>query len=279
MQDLYAATSEGAPTFIDHVSCDRERKAGIADPNSCRPTQYTVTSSGNTGLKEERSISYNVGAAFEPNREFAVMTDLFLTKMNNVVGIGLDDAMKAELAGIDLAQYGVIVQRDAQGFIETIEAPQQNLSSREVFGLDFSTSYRLGKVKLATDHSHLFWYKEEGFPGVGKTDQLGENGVPKWRNVTAITFMPNDRHDLSFAALTIAGQEKSVEGTGGIPNYTTYDMQYSYRMKKLGTLTAGVKNVLGTTPPIDDYNSNQPLNIELYDQIGRQYYTGYKATF
>lgn len=278
MQDLYAAMSEGNPTFIDHVSCDREVKAGEA-PTSCAPSQYTVTSSGNTGLKEERSISYNFGAAYEPNREFAIMSDLFLTKMNNVVGIGMDDAMKAELAGIDLAQYGVIVNRDAQGYIESIEAPLQNLSSREVFGIDIGTSYRLGKVRLATDHSHLFWYKEEGFPGVGTTDQLGENGVPKWRNVSSVTFMPNDRHDLSLAALTTAGQEKAVEGAGMLPNYTTWDVQYSYRLKRLGTLSAGVKNVLGTTPPIDNTNANQPLNIELYDQIGRQYYTGYKATF
>ncbi len=279
MQDLYASTSEGYPTFIDHVSCEREKANNVPGTPACSPSQYLTTSSGNTGLKEERSLSYNFGAMYEPTRDFNISSDLFLTKMNNVVGIDMEDVTLAEQMGIDPAQHGVIVVRDAQGYIESIEAPLQNLSKREVFGIDVGSSVRLGKFRLGTDHSHLFWYKQEGFPGTGQKNELGENGVPKWRNVTSLGFVPNERHDVTLSALTIAGQEKEVEGTGMLPNYTTFNLSYSYKMKRFGTLSAGIYNLMGSTPPIDDSNPNIPLNITLYDQIGRQYYTGYKATF
>jgi outer membrane receptor protein involved in Fe transport len=91
--------------------------------------------------------------------------------------------------------------------------------------------------------------------------------------------MPTERHTLTFDGVTTAGHEKAVEEAGNLRNYTTVDLQYAYNNKKIGVITAGIKNVMGTVPPIDDSNPNQPLDITLYDQIGRQFYTGYKATF
>lgn len=278
MQDLYASTSDGNPTFIDQKACDMEKQQGGPTP-SCSPSQWNVKTSGNTGLKEERSISYNVGAMYEPTKDLNMGADLFLIKMNNVVGIDYEDVTLAEMGGADLSQYNVVVHRDADGYIESIDAPFQNLSNREVYGIDLTGAYRLGMFKLGTDHSHLFWFKEKGFPGSAEKNQLGENGYPAWRNTTALTFYPNERHELGLSATTVAGQEKSMEGFGMLPNYTTYNLTYSYRMKKFGTITAGIYNAAGSTPPIDTTNNNQPLNITLYDQIGRQYYTGYKATF
>lgn len=45
MQDLYASTSEGYPSFIDHVACEAEKTAGGSTP-SCTPQQYLRISGG-----------------------------------------------------------------------------------------------------------------------------------------------------------------------------------------------------------------------------------------
>ncbi len=279
MQDLYAAKSQGFPTFIDRSACNAEKAAGGATP-SCLPQQYPVESSGNSGLKEQRSESYTVGAIFEPNRDFNIGTDLFMAKMKNVVGIDYNDAMDAEAAGINLANQGVIVTRDpVTGYIENIVAPLQNLSSQEIAGIDVAMSYRIWKMRLGVDHSQMLYFKEQGFPGTPFRNKLGENGRPPWRNVLSAGYTANERHNLTASALTTAGQMKAVKEEGRLPNYTTYDLQYSYDTKKIGTFTAGVKNVFGSTPPLDDTNPNGLLNNAIYDQIGRQYFTGYKATF
>ncbi len=278
MQDLYAATSNGFPTAIDAVACNKEKQLGGATP-SCTPQQYQVTSSGNTGLKEEKSLSYNTGIVFEPNPDFNIGADLFLTKLDNVVGISYSDALLAESKGIDLKKYGVIVTRDANGYIDNIVAPMQNLSAQEISGLDLSTAVQVSKVRLSVEHSRLFYFKEEGFPGSGFKDKLGENGLPVWRTVSEISYAPGLRHDISVAAITIGGHEKAVKEEGDLPSYTSVDLMYTYSNKKLGVLTAGVKNLLGTTPPLDDSNPTQQLNVSLYDQIGKQFVTSYKASF
>ncbi len=277
MQDLYAATSNGNPTFIDAVACNAEKAAGGSTP-SCTPQQYNVVSSGNKGLKEEKSVSLNLGAVVQPNRDLSFGTDLFHTRLNNVVGIDYGDAMAAEAAGIDLASKGVIVNR-TNGYIDSIEAPLQNLSAQEISGIDLSSSYRIHKVKLGMEHSQLFYFKEEGFPGTGAKDKLGDNGKPGWRNIASVAYIPSDRHSLTMDGNTIGSHKKSVESKGSLRPYTTVDFQYAYNNKKIGVITAGVKNIMGTLPPLDDSNPNSTLDVTLYDQIGRQFYTGYKATF
>jgi iron complex outermembrane receptor protein len=277
MQDLYAANSNGFPTFIDRVACNAERQAGGATP-SCLPQQYQVTSSGNTGLKEERSMTYNAGAVYEPNKDFNIGADWFLTKTRNVVGIDYNDAMNAEAAGTDLSKYGVIVHR-TNGYIDSIEAPLQNLSAQQVSGIDLSTSIRMGKTKLSIDHAQLFYFKEEGFPGTGMLNKMGRRGRPAWKDTVAYSIIPNERNDLTFVAMTTAGQDKTVSELGRLRRYTQLDVEYSYKSRKLGTFMAGIKNVMGTTPPLDDTDPTAPLDVTLYDQIGRQYYTGYKVMF
>ncbi len=276
MQELYAATGNGYPTFIDQVACNAEIKAGGKTP-SCLPQQYQVTSSGNKGLKEQTSLSYNLGAVFEPSRNFNVGADWFLTSLSNVVGIDYTDAMKAAASGVNLAGYGVIVRRDADGYIESIEAPLQNLSSQKVSGLDITASYRLGDFKLSTDHALLFYFKEEGFPGTGLVDKLGDNGRPPWRNTTTLSYSPTERHEVSLTGLTIAGQKMTVKEQGNLSAYTAFHLAYSYKSQNWGTFSLGIRNLFNTTPPLDESMPTEKLNTNLYDQLGPQVIAGYKV--
>ena len=278
MQDLYAATGDGFPTFIDYKACAAEQAAGGTTP-SCLPQQYHVISGGNTGLKEERTFFYNFGAAYEPTSAFSIGADYFVTRQTNVVGLDYSALTAAEAAGMDVAKHGVKILRDSDGYIETIEAPMQNLSARELSGIDITATARLGKFRGNWEHAHLLFFKEEGFPGTGMTNVLGQNGRPPWRNMVGVSYLPSDNHDLNISANTIAEHEKSVAELGKVDRLTTVDLLYSYKSKSIGTITAGVKNVAGVTPPLDDSNVNTQLDTTLYDQIGRQFYAGYKVNF
>lgn len=279
MQDLYAATSSGYPTFIDWVACNAERKAGGATP-SCQPQQYPVTSGGNKGLSEERAISYNLGVVYDPTPEWSLSTDGFVTQTKNVVGIDYSDAMLAASKGVNLANYGVIVSRDSNGYITNIVSPLQNLSSQDVAGVDVSVAYKLAHYRFGTEHSHLLFFKEEGFPGAGKRDKLGESGRPQWRNATSGAYLPDDRSEYTLVAMTIAVQSDYVESQGSLATYTTLDGIYTFKTKTIGKFSAQVKNIFGTTPPLDTSSaSGSQLNTSLYDQIGRQLIAGYQYNF
>ncbi|MBC7384966.1 MAG: TonB-dependent receptor [Cryobacterium sp.] len=277
MQELYAATSDGNPTFIDAVACKSEQAAGGATP-SCLPAQYSVTSSGNSGLKQQTSLSYNLGTVYQINPALSFGTDFFITKTKNVVGIDYADLTKAERDGVNVGQYGIIVNRTA-GYIDSIVAPLQNLASQEVSGLDFSVGYQIGNLRLSTDHSQMLYFREEGFPGSGMKDRLGENGRPSWRNATTANYVLNPRNSVALTALTISGHEKAVKEQGNLSHYTALDLQYVYATKSSGAFTLGIRNLLNTTPPLDDSNPTKPLDVTLYDQLGRQFMAAYKVKF
>ncbi|MBX9766465.1 MAG: TonB-dependent receptor [Bdellovibrionales bacterium] len=277
MQDLYAATALGYPSFIDRVACKAETDAGGATP-SCQAQQYEVKSGGNTGLKEERSLSYSAGAMFEPNREFNIGADFFMTSLNNVVGLNYEDITIAELNGVNLGQYGVSVTR-TNGYIDTMVAPTQNLTSQKVSGVDLQSSYLLGPVRLGLEHSHLLYFKEEGFPGAGMRDKLGENGRPAWRNVLSAAYKMSDEHDFSLRALTTAGHQRVVRDGSMLPAFTSLDFSYGYTTKTWGTFSLGVRNLLNTVPPLDTSNPNTKFNVDLYDQNLRQFIASYKMRF
>jgi iron complex outermembrane receptor protein len=278
MQDLYAADSLGFPNFIDRVACQNEQQAGGPTP-SCNPAQYLVTSSGNDGLEEVKSQSYNVGMIVQPNRAFNFGVDAWLTQLDNVVGINYEELTRAEAAGADISSTGVTVNRNPDGSLESIDAPLQNLSRQEISGLDVTMGVRLGRFDLTIDHSHVFYFKSEGFPGAGFRDFLDQNGNPMWRNTVSLGIIPADKHRTVFIARTVAGQQKLVKQDGRIPDYTEVDMQYIWSPGKIGDITFGAANILGTTPPLDNSNPNNQLNASLYNQLGRQYYMAYSKGF
>lgn len=280
MQDLYAAKSQGYQSIFDHKACDEERAAGGPTPE-CAVAQYKSTSGGNKDLKAEKSQSISVGAMYEPTKEFVVSTDLFQIKNRNRVSLDYEDMTVAESKGINPSDYGVTVVRDAahNNRIISIDAPLQNLASQEVTGIDFGAAYRLGKFKLSTEHSQLFWFKEEGFPGAGLRNKLGERGRPAWRNATALTYNPAFRHELNLIAMTVAGQQKTDPTAGRLSQFTSFDLMYAYQWPKYGTVSLGVKNLLAQAPPVDDTDPTNPVDGTIYDVVGRTVYTGFTASF
>ena len=279
MQDLYASTSEGYPSFIDHVACEAEKTAGGATP-SCAPQQYLRVSGGNPDLKEETSTSVNVGMVYQPSQMFSFGMDWWQINLDNVVGLSLEDATKAELAGANLADHGVVIVRDSNGYIEEVTAPLLNLSKQEISGLDIATEMRYrgkaGLLGLKIEHGLVFAYKQEGFPGTGFLDILGERGLPPWRNTATLSYAPNLNNEMSLVARTVAGTDKTVKEEGKLKDYTEFDFQYNYTAPWDGTLTVGIKNLAGSTPPLDDSDPNNQLDGSLFDAIGKTAYVGYK---
>ncbi len=279
MVDLYAATSNGFPTFLDKVACAKN------GGNDCKPAQWNVTSGGNPGLKEEKSVFASMGAAYQPSQNFMIGFDTFYVKMDNVVDIDFEKATEAEQQGIDVQSFGITITRDANNQIVNMDAQLQNLASRELAGIDFktdaSTRTDIGRFSAAMTHSHLFFYKQELFPGLGTENILGRNSYPRFRNVMSFGYTPNGANLTSFfTARTIDRHEKAIaEPNHEIRRYTEYDITVNYAAPWNADISLGVKNVFGTTAPLDDTNGNNQLDPDLYDQVGRLVFAGYTQNF
>lgn len=288
VNNLYAGDSLRYPFFVDKYACNQQKEASggkvsKTETPSCYPTQYPVTSQGNEDLKEEKSLSYNLGTVYNPTKNLSFALDFWSVNLTNSIGLEFDAITEAEYNGTDIQKHGITTTRNSEtGYLLSLDSPLLNLAETDIMGADLNAQYTFpvfGKVMgtFRMEASYLFDYKYVPFPGSISIEAVDTYEAPRWRNSASMSFN-HTNHNLYVLARTIAGQKKSVQELGRIPNHTEWDLQYKYMNKRFGNLTAGIKNLLGTTPPTDD-GQLLKLNTDLYEEIGRYGYLGYSYEF
>ena len=277
IQDLYSNKTEGWPKMIDHVLC---REKG----EQCAPSGIPILRRGNPKLTEEKSFHGGLGAAYQATSRLNFTLDSWYLILEDEIGSDWSAMTEAEARfGSDyVRRRGVDIQRDCKTCkITLIDAPWQNLFSKELIGLDISTTWephiKTGWLSLNLTHSHLFSYKEESFPGLGRKDKLGQFGKPAWKRQVSVTYSPQKNHQIFLGLRTVGPSEKQLGGTHR--TYEEYDAQYKYTTSWEGRWTVGVRNFLGSTPPLDETTPQSQLNTSLYDNLGRYAYLGYNHRF
>ena len=276
LKDLYAAESDGFPSFIDEVACKAQKDAGLKNTPACNPQQWAVKSVGNDNLEEETAETMNFGIVYQPNMRNSFGFDVWRTNLDNIVGINYQQLTQFELENgqAALEDLGIEVIRDSTGLIQLIDAPLLNLASLETSGIDISTRFALSNnFNVSITHSHLFYYRNEGFPGTGFENQLRRNGLPSWRNNLTLNYRKGN-FNASLANITIGEHEKAVPEQGDIPAYTESHLNFGYSLNRNTSFTLGVQNVFKTTPPLDDSNQNSQLNTALYNPRGQSVFVG-----
>lgn len=287
MTDLYASASAGSPTFLDEKAC----LEGVA--GACKPQQYRAVSGGNDGLKEEKSTSYTVGTVIQATKDFSIGIDYWNIEMENVVGLNYRGVTRAEARNgrqwlID--NYGITVDRDANGRISEINSKLLNLDERKLSGVDFSLQYngfieKVGSFTLRNEFSYMIEFENQLFPGLGSESAFDYGGAPRWRNNLTVNYGPTQ--DLNFTAMfiTTAKNYMSLNPTTREHDryqhtYTRVDLQGSYNIASIdSSVSIGIKNLLGLTPPLDHFDINNQLNYSLYDNIGRRIFANYTYRF
>ncbi|MCB0377433.1 MAG: TonB-dependent receptor [Bdellovibrionales bacterium] len=286
MQKLYAAQTTGFSTFIDQVWCNQ---SGSTDPDACNPKQQPVVQGGNRNLHEEKSFSANLGTVYQATDDHSFGLDLWYYDLSGLVeDTNYHAVTVAEANGISIGNYGASADRDpVTGELQNkgLYAPYLNISSTKTQGLDFSYSglqrTKIGDFKLRVEHSYMFYYETEPFPGIGVTEQLGQVRKPRWRNNSTLFYLPTPNHEISLLARSIGEHSKTNPAAGKHPIYTEYDIRYSYAINSWnGKLTVGIHNFLGLKRPVDDSNPLDPdLQFSIYDERGRALYVGYRQSF
>jgi iron complex outermembrane receptor protein len=275
-----AGTGFKAPTLVEYACA----QLGGA---YCQAQQYEVKQGGNKDLKEEKSVSYNLGAMYQIARRTSLGLDLWMVELEDAVGMDLNKATEYERINGpgSAAQHGIAITRDNQGRIITMDAKLQNLGSRDLTGLDVTFSHGqntgIGDFSIKMEHSHMLKYDMETFPGLGVEDILGTNGAPKWRNNVTFGYVPSfhQASSIYLIAKTTAANKKSDETQGELKRYTEWDFQYNLQLPWKATATLGVINLFGSTPPLDETSANEKLNASLYNPIGQSFYLQYVQSF
>lgn len=288
LTQLYGAQSDGYLQFIDRYACERAGGTGTA----CDSNQYRVSGGGNKNLKEEKAITGGVGVVYEASSDFSVSTDIWYTKINNVVGMDLEEMTIAETKGVNPADYGVQTNRDPlTGRLQDtspINAPNLNLQEEEISGVDVNISTKLADSfmghawTLEEDLGYILFYNKEGFPGAGKRNIIGEWGYPGWRNTVSVTAK-KESWAYTVGLRTIPKQNvidrfKAEKTT----DMNEVDLTAVYKHSKTASFNFGIRNLLDSKPPYDkDGGSGGSAEIDssLYDVNQRTFFVGYSQKF
>ncbi len=267
------------------------------DPETGQEAQFETLTGGNQDLREERTNSFNIGTVLEFFRNFSLVVDYWETKQDNQVSDvssakGIRDIFAAEQAfGVGYLQgFGIdVVRNSSTNQVERIIAPQVNLASKEIKGIDFELNYSFRlfgnyRFRSAVNHSVIIELLEEPFPGLGVENRVGFAGRPHWRNNITLG-LSNQTWDYSAVIRTIGEQNKSrLDATPGnfgkTRDHTELDLRVQYSTSWNGTFAFLVKNVLDTDRPQElEYGSNGFLNTDLYDPFGRAFGLTYRQDF
>lgn len=281
---LYGAVSESYITFTDRYACDQDGGTGF----NCQPQQYRTISGGNPNLSEITSVSYSSGVVYNPSTNLDFSLDFWTVNQEGLPwgasAGGLEDVTRAELAGINPSDYGVMMNRDSNGRLDPsnpISAPTLNIGERQTGGLDFELNWRipiaLGVIKINDSISYRLWDISTTFPGLPDRDYVEERWVNRFRNNLYLGYEIN-KHNLGF---TFISTDKTMNAAlnGFVDGWTRVDFAYSYSGFQNASLTLGVQNLLRDDPPIDLTDPNNPVNESLYSQVGPLVYSNFTYHF
>lgn len=283
LSQLYGAASDGYPTFID-----RNDPLCKADAENCTADQHHVFGGGNEKLKEEKSFSASLGTVIQPHSDISFSIDGWYTKVNNIVSLDLEAATEAEANGANLANYGITVNRDSDGAINYVIAPNLNLASEAITGIDFNmeialTNNLLGhQLSFDNDFSYIVSDYISPFPGIDARNVVGEWGMPRWRN-TASLSMKNDISTYSLTMRSIGKQNINDRETDEkISDLNEFDISGSYKIAKLSQVSFGIKNIMDAQQPLDSFGNTggtPDYNSSLYDINGRKFFVSFTQKF
>ena len=263
--------------------------------------------SGSAGLKPEKSTQYGFGVRVEPLPQLSIALDYWNVKIKDQVesqGIAEQVAFNSPSAYSSLFVNPYL---DPAGF-QTIALEQVPFNGGEATyaGLDLNLNYRtdlgFGKLNVNWTGTYMLQQQYTDGPGLPQLTDLGVYGPDQqvvfriisnlelslqtggWTN-TLMGHYKSGYRDAHYSAgnatvFTVApgGGLGAPVAFGGleVPSYTTFDWQTAYNIVKNIRLTAGVKNIAQTAPPLSLQTGGGGNQIgydgRYYDPIGRTIY-------
>lgn len=301
-----------APNLPQVVEQGVSRSNTRYDPVTDSSYAMTEIRSGNANLEPEDDINKSLGLVISPLDNLTFTFDWWNIEQEGVVGILpsqthlLYDSLKRSQGSTNTA-----VIRGADGEVIEIQNQYQNLSPREIEGIDFSVFYGLetaiGEFDFNLNAAHLIKFDQEpdaitaevlaaqeaGDPSVpqsqvvaGANDLIKQNGRPEWRAYTSVRwkFQPwsagvtanyvSDFVDTSTA--TSEGEPLPID------SMITVNMYADYTFNDAGLLDdtrirLGVKNIADEQPPIADESFGYFSSV--HSNRGRYFYIDIRKSF
>jgi iron complex outermembrane receptor protein len=267
---LYGGDSEGQfnSDINDPVLCPNgvETVPGLT---GCGIRPLIVTKS-NRNLKPEKAKQLSLGVLAQPVPWMAATLDFWTIELTDRIG-----ALSGQLLVKRYDQYKNFVIRNADGEIDRVEAPFQNLAGDKLSGIDLglsaTTKTDFGRFTAALDGTYTRSFRSrfsEADPWVQRVGEFGDTTYGyalhlRWKHQASLTWADGP-WSATLSNSYSSGYKGEVDGFGSgvtppnkptrVSSYSLYHLSATYTGFKDLSLTVGVKNLLDTEPPFSAHN-------------------------
>ncbi|WP_457349908.1 TonB-dependent receptor [Roseateles sp. P5_D6] len=262
LDNLYApsAGTNTGGNFTDPYYNTLKGCAQFPDPNYC-DTQLTVINNSNRNLKPEKSKTATIGMVFEPIKDLSMEVGYFDIKITDgIKALSGDDILKDWFshqtgATTSTSVYSSRLVKNAQGYLDHVEASLENVGQAKVSGFDLSAKYRIrtamGSLTPSWEATIVTKSSETNVVTGDVEDTLGKylRGGPVVRVKQNVSLdWDTDAWAGGVRYFRQSGY-RDYDEVRHVPKYDLWSLQGQYKGVKNLVLTAGVLNLLDKKPP------------------------------
>jgi iron complex outermembrane receptor protein len=255
------------------------------NPNNC-DTQLTAINHSNPNLKPEKSQTFTLGLVFEPMKELSLGVDYFDIKITDGIDtVSGDDIMKDWYKNqtgptTSTSAFANRLVKNAQGFLDYVNASLENVGSQKSSGFDFTARYRIrtdyGNFTPGWDATLMTKSSKTNVVTGEVEDNLGkyETGGPIVKFKQVLTL---DWDSANWGAGVRYFRQSSYEDYDKVKTvdaYGLWDLQGQYKGIKNMAFTVGIRNLMDQKPPVTTQEDYFQVGFDptYADVKGRTYY-------
>ncbi|MEZ5952698.1 MAG: TonB-dependent receptor [Hyphomonas sp.] len=264
----------------------------VTDPVNPPAYQILTTQSGNPDLRPEIADSVVIGFVYTPSwaPSLNVSLDWFDIQIEDAISTLSGQLLIDQCADGFTEACDKIIRNDTGTIIELLNS-NFNLDQLTLKGLDVDVRYVVdvgpGSLRLRTLLSRMDEQVETDAISGAVVNRIGEVPTPEWR---ALVSMNYDLEEWNFFLQGRYRGESQLEPTFGpgdaeyndVPSSVYLDGQIGYDIGNNMNMYLNVQNVLNKEPVFSPESTNlfySSSNQSAFDQVGRTFRVGFRATF
>jgi iron complex outermembrane receptor protein len=254
--------------------------------NNCSLSLSTV-SLANPDLKPEKSDSYTLGVLFAPSKSSEIIVDGWYIERRGEV----DRLSAQEILNRESEFPGMVLRLPTTdgtlGQVFQVRRPYLNLAMTRTSGVDYDLSQRLalgeyGMVKLGLRGTRMLMRKQQTEAGQPTVETLGYYKVPRSKAAASINWSRaswsatlTGNYQSGFQSFDAGASCDSTLVSGGYADlcrmkaWRTLDFSVSYKGFKGMRLSATVRNLADSRPPLDPNETEVGVTGSVANAYGR----------
>jgi len=259
----------------------------LGKQNHCKKRLIEGITKGNKSLKEIKALTASLGFHWQTHEDHSLTVNGWFNSLSGRPARAFaKSTLDAELryGKQYVEQHNIQYERDEKDPFNSIKEGTPvdtsfNIAGKTLSGIDakwesnFSNwRFAKGNFYFKDDLACIIKDKTEKFPGMDATSDVGEFGLPKWRNFATFGWK-NSKHNVSLVLKSIPGVKKKNKEAETLPSSHILDLFYQYNRDEKTTLRFGWYNAFFSDPVIDDsIKSGAKFDKNFFDVRGSYFF-------